>query len=415
MKRICPHPFSSVSIDVEGKYRLCCEANPFNITVHDMSPKDFFSSDVMNDVRDKFIDDDAFEYNDIRKYCSGCKMREKVSNTSKRKRDLEHKTSLLTNNFINNIDEYIETGKISRQYSGLHIEGFGNRCNLKCLHCSSRLSSGWAKFHDKVSKDPDRPEDYDFFHKDQALVNNHWLAQEFMFNNDEELYEFIEEVKQNSNLKSITATGGEALLNKHFRIFYKEIIEHNPDIHISINTNASIPTKLIKNVIDSRIHPRLTRFTFSCDGLFDVHEFIRDNSTWKEYTDCLSVFVDRNIDASPFASVQILNIFQFDKMVSYLKARGFKVKYHLVFFPERLNISILPKEIKELLIEKYDKINDDNFYDPIINALNYDRDPTIQKELFSNLFRYLDMQSELKNKEWRTIFPELAEAEKKYR
>lgn len=415
MKRICPHPFSSVSIDIEGNYRLCCEAKSFDVNVNDMSPEDFFNSNMMNHMRDNFIDDDAFDHPEIERYCSSCKIREETSNSSKRKRDVINTDSKVTWNFIDNIDEYIETGKISRQYSGLHLEGFGNRCNLKCLHCSNKLSSGWAKFHEKVSANPNRPIAYDFFYDQQIKSNPYWLTQEFMFADDNELYKFIKQVKTNKDLMSITATGGEALLNKHFRMFYKEIVKHKPDILVSINTNASIPTKLIEDAIDLRHDPWHTRFSFSYDGLNEVHEFIRDKSTWQEYEDCLDTLSDRRVRATGFASIQVLNVFQFDEMVSYLRRRQFEMSYHLVMHPYQLNISILPKEIKNTLIEKYSKINNHNFYDPIINALEFDHDAETQKERLQNLYRFLDMQSEFKNKEWRTIFPELAEVEEKYR
>lgn len=431
MKRICPHPFSTVNVDIEGRYRLCCEAKAFNVHVSDMSPEDFFNSNIMNNVRDEFIDDDAFDDPNIAKYCSSCKFHEKTSGQSKRKKDIANSNSAFTWNFINNIDEYIETGKITKQYSGLHIEGFGNRCNLKCLHCNNRLSSTWAKFHEKVSVDPARPLAYDYFYGKEVSINSYWLFQEFMFANNNALHKFIEQVKTNKDLMEITATGGEALLNKHFRIFYKEIVKHNPNILVSINTNASIPTKLIKDAINLRHHPRLTRFNFSYDGLDEIHEFIRDNSTWQEYEDCLDILVppsslksNRKIYAdgshhlyyaNGFASIQVLNIFQFEEMVLYSKRRQFHMDYHLVYNPEHLNISILPKEIKDTLIDKYSKINNDNFYDQIINALKFDHNPVTQKQHLQYLYRFLDMQSEFKNKDWRPIFPELAEVEEKYK
>tara|TARA_Y100000114_G_scaffold39564_1_gene35218 strand:+ start:2158 stop:3402 length:1245 start_codon:yes stop_codon:yes gene_type:complete len=414
MNRICSHPFSSINVDIEGNYRLCCESLSFNTNIHDMSPSEFFHSSEMNNIREKFLAGDAFEDSEVLKYCSRCKDLEDTTGESKRTRDINNTNMFLTYNFIDNINEFLDKGEITKQYSGIHLEGFGNKCNLKCLHCSNTLSSTWGKFHKKIEENTSS-EEYNYFYADQLKDNDYWLKQEFMFKNDDDLNSFIEEVKSNDNLKTIVATGGEPLLNQHFRKFYKEINDHKPDVLISINTNASIPVKLIKDAVEMRLIKNNIRFSFSYDGLYDVYEFIRDTSKWNEYIDCVDTFVDMRLRANAFSSVQCLNIFQFADMKKFMDKKGIDTNYHLVTGPNYLCISILPNEIKQTLIEKYESINTFGFYDRVIEALKYNKDKHIHKKRINDLYRFLDLQSLLKGHDWRLIFSELAEVEEKYR
>ena len=333
----CLHPFHSMSLNLEGHYRLCCEAMQFKETFNEVSPKDFFNTKEMIDIKETMVHGDPLSHKGIQHYCQRCIKSEKASGTSRRKR-------------INNNKWF------TKQFS-LQISGFGNKCNLMCNHCSSYLSSKWAHFAKRLKNNNDEYKhliDVERYADTTAL--EYPATQDHMFN------EFLDFV--NTKVDSIDLSGGEVLINKKMKDFINKV-DINKDI--TINTNGSIDTRIYEKFYQA--NPNI-KYNVSFDGLRDIHTLIRTLSDWDMYENNLKFFADKKIKVMLFLSLQSLNVLQLKEILEYTDRWPFDFDWHFVHTPAHLCISNLHPNVKEQAFEMLETIDSEKIdLDPIYKLL----------------------------------------------
>ena len=142
---------------------------------------------------------------------------------------------------------------------------FGNTCNQQCIMCSSNFSSQWLKWDQEFDKT-----DSWFRANSNTIRLKNWSLS----------YKQLDDIASlvSNETKMIEIKGGEPLYDKRFEYFVTLVLEKNPKVVISTNTNGSFFTeKTVKflNTIEN------FRIDVSIDGTGKVYEWIR-NYSWQD-------------------------------------------------------------------------------------------------------------------------------------
>jgi glutamate-1-semialdehyde 2,1-aminomutase len=169
-----------------------------------------------------------------------------------------------------------------------------------------------------------------------------------------------------SELKVLQFTGGEPFINQEMWEFIDHIIaigeaEH---IHLKFNTNFTVLNDKILNKLKKFANVTLL---ISLDGIENVFEYIRFPGKWEQITSNLkklnlALEDDNTIEIILTPSIQILNIFQLNKIISITKPYlnlSKLVELNMVTQPDSFCISNLPKKIKsELKVKILSEMNE---------------------------------------------------------
>ena len=358
----CVQPFNSMSLNLNGHYRLCCEAMQTEQTFNEVSPNDFFSSDEIVDIKETMMHGDPLSHEKIQHYCSRCLKDEKKTGTSRRKRMNANESSM-------------------KEFT-LQISGFGNKCNLMCNHCSSYLSSKWAHFAKKLKNDND-----EFKHLIDVERYADTTALEYPVTKDDMFDKFLDFV--NSTVDKIDLSGGEVLINKKMKEFINKV---DPSKIITINTNGSLDTRIYERFY--KVNPNIS-YNVSFDGLGDVHELIRTLSDWNMYENNLKFFAEKNIKVMLFLSLQTLNVLQLKEMLEYTDQWPFHFDWHFVHTPAHLCISNLHPNVKERVFDMLDTIHTKKI--DLTSIYKLLKVPYIEKE-WETLLEWLKLHEKHHNK-----------------
>lgn len=147
----------------------------------------------------------------------------------------------------------------------VHMDiSFGNSCNQQCIMCNSRFSSKWLQEDIKLAEENSNLRHWDVF----SLKN--WSI----------TYEQLDDIASlvTKETKRIEIKGGEPLYDKRFEYFVNKVLENNPNVSFSTNTNGTHFTD--KNIeMLNRIY-RLN-IDVSYDGTGKVFEWIR-STKWDD-------------------------------------------------------------------------------------------------------------------------------------
>ena len=327
---VCPLPWTHLEIDVNGGASPCClyKGSIEDYKVYHTDLKTIQNSQYMEDLRTKF------SKNERPDGCSNCWAEEDANKTSKRMNSIyKMKKSL---------KDWTTDSKPSLKFIDFKL---GNVCNLKCRICGSWSSSKWAQ------------EELDYGKNDTAMKNlkeGGWPKQHPKFFDDvkdclkeAEFFEF---------------TGGEPFMIKnHFKIL-EHCVEkgYAKNIDIHYNTNGTqLPQQ---EIFDLWSHFKRVEVAFSIDDVGEQFEYQRHPAKWIEVNQNLLKFKERQTENMEFqicSTINIFNIFSLAKLAMW--ARQFKPRFFYVntcFDPDIFNIQTLPKQIKDIVNERYSNLKD---------------------------------------------------------
>jgi molybdenum cofactor biosynthesis enzyme MoaA len=163
-----------------------------------------------------------------------------------------------------------------------------NRCNLKCRTCGPEYSHLIAHERRVLKILPD---DY------QAQFNNNRFDHLPM-----------------SHVMKLYVAGGEPLIMEDFMQFLsRALLQDRRDLELVINTNCTVLTPKFQNLIS-----QFTNVTFiiSIDGIGEVNDYIRSNSTWNSVVENWRWLHDRftvtiNTTVSMYNASRLHEIFEF--------------------------------------------------------------------------------------------------------
>ena len=365
----CPAAFREIYSASDGNYKLCCHANKSpelkRLNENKVLPFEYFMSKEMDKIRS-----DMMEGNDIPE-CAKCHGLEKSGNISPRYNWLD-KCGLIST--VDKVD--------------LKLRISGSFCNLGCYMCGPTNSSTRRKVFDEIYDKNDDMRSH-FYFDSFTFKHTHW-------NN------VVANILENIHLvNKIHMTGGEPLqLPK-----YWEFLDSIPK-DIAKNIKLSHDTNLTKiRYKNHSIHSTIDKFkevsySVSCDHVGDKLAWIRNPIDVKEFENNLEELCETSADKRIQVSIGILNIDDLFQIRDYYKNKfGMEVRLeNMVVRPELLSIRNLPKELKNLYIDRY------NEHPFIVAELKKD-----SSGLYDKALKYCDDLSSNMENDFRVIWKDWLE------
>ena len=456
-KFFCNLPFEQFTISTDGYYNVCCESTlPFDHS-EKVTPLEWINSDTMKEIRNSFLSYDAREDPLIQKACTACIRREKIGINSKRNREinkvkalesLKHDTKIpnaLTSKnsiLLENIKKHSFDEEIT-QVKSMHLNGFGNHCNLQCIMCGPRSSSKWAKTALKYSEiNKDMKNWTKNIHNEDSLT--YWVDREILFKNDEsrkKLFKSLSSFISKDLTLSIVLTGGESLINPTDQALIKYLSEHplaKTNLVLTINTNGTIPPKVIKSI--GLLNFKHVSLSISFDGMDKVYDYIRTGKSWSVYNrnmKDLHKLADqyKNLYLTQFTTIQAINVHQVPEMIKYcadnnyflwhknwiqdefsserkrnMELIGSQFRFHFLkdsFIKSKDGtgcVWFLPQHLKEKYIKKLEGVKEAKV-NSIIESLKLTE--YWEKDNSYIIREFLDKSSMINKIDWKEIWPEL--------
>lgn len=211
---------------------------------------------------------------------------------------------------------------------------FGNACNLACRSCSSIFSSRWTNI-------------------DKYLLIN---GLETMRTDS---IRFTDWRKLDlSNLISLKLMGGEPFYQKTIL----ELLEYLHEKDILKNITLQIPTNgtitLSNRWIDLLNEAKGVLLFVSIDAYGKLNDYMREGSSWETIAENLNSYAKLISGNNRYISintvVSVYNVNCLDELAAYVSENYSRVHhYHdLAYYPNHLDIALLPDPIKEKLLLK---------------------------------------------------------------
>ena len=336
---ICPLPWTSLEIGVNGGAAPCClyKGQVPNVKVYKTNLKAIQQSQYMEDLRTQFKNGEKPAG------CDRCWLEEDAGKDSKRINSLyKMKDSL---------KEWTPNSKPALKFIDFKL---GNVCNLKCRICGSWSSSKWAQEEMDYGENPVAR---------KHLTEGGWPKKNPQF------FEDIKEVLE--DVEYFEFTGGEPfMIHNHFKIL-EHCVEKgyakNQDIHYNTN-GTQLPGR---DIFDLWKHFKRVEIAFSIDDVGEPFEYQRYGANWKEVNHNLNqfkIYQTMNMEFQICTTISIFNVFSLAKIALWV--RQFDPKFFYVntcFDPPYFNIQTLPKQIKNIVNSRYSDLKD---FQPTLRFMN---------------------------------------------
>jgi len=438
----CILPWIHLATRPNGDMRLCCTANASGagedhevglVKMEDGRPANFarntpleaFNNDYMKSVRTTMLN------GKIPASCKGCFDEEAHGIVSKRIWETGYWGKDEGVDIPELIRQTQEDGSVPEQLQYLDLR-LGHTCNIKCVMCSPHDSSKWVADWQKlipVLQDPDVKKQMRW---DKKEFNNKWHERKEFW---DELYAQI------PNLKQVYFAGGEPLMIREHKTFLEEIVRQGYEQNILLRYNSN-GILVDEELIELWSKFRKVKFAISIDACFERDEYIRFPTKFKEVESTLRRLDNTpdNIHISIATAIQIFNIMHLPDFAKWKIESNFKkvnvgqvadvlmgggiFNMHLVHIPTFLNITVLPKEYKAQVRQKFIEFKDwlwtnytqdNDFWE--VNPYGWKRweailehmDSADNSHLLKGTKEYVSKLDAIRGLDFKTIFPELKE------
>ena len=254
-----------------------------------------------------------------------------------------------------------------------------NQCNIKCRYCGPHFSNQWAK-------------ELSIFPAIKQTEITHLL--------DTILTE---------DLIDLYFTGGEPFISAdHFNVITKLIdMGYSKNIVLRYNTNLTVLGYKNNDFFKLWKNFKKVQITVSIDAAGSELEYIRSGTSWTTVKNNLEIIQNKNlknltVTLSPVVS--LLNIWFMPELIEFAVAKNFQVKLILLYGPDYLDISAIPKDLKPLAKEKLNKIKD-NITNSEYNEAIYKLDNVNNEFLFTTTLRHILLLDKLRNENLFDMLP----------
>ena len=371
-KNFCVLPWTGFELEPDGKVKNCIIAKDTIGDIHKNNIESILHSTENQDIKGQMLN---------KQYptsCSGCYFQEKDRATS-----FDSISSRLY--YAKEIGTSVDNKllDVENGFDLRHVDlRWNNKCNQACVYCSPDYSSKWA----------------------QELK----VKQEFAKENVEKVKQYV--FKNIKKLKNVYLAGGEPLLMNQNKEFLSLLLEHNPDVHLRVNTNLS-STKT--GVFQLLCKFKNVHWTVSVESMGKEYEYIRHHGSWEEFLKNLKHIQTLDHKISFNMLFFILNYKSVFDCVDYLKSIGFHDNSFIIgplYNPEYLDIRHLPNNIKQEVVDILEERISRNtgFYlqNSLENCLKYLTQSNfhVNIEVVRHNIQKLDKRRNLNSRE---IFPKL--------
>lgn len=225
-----------------------------------------------------------------------------------------------------------DTWPLAMAYDGFSVKEYptmlelelSNQCNLECIMCEGRLSSGIRKNREKL---PPMQQVYD---------------ENFV----EQLKEFI------PHLEELRFNGGEPFAQKIVYDICMLVAEINPNLRINIATNGTVYNKQVREIL-SKCNISLNISIDSLDK--DNYEAIRLNGNFDILMENFQIFnkycKDNNRGLSVMVNPMNNNWWEMPEFVKFTTENKVNLWYNTIHHPEHLSIWKLPSQDLNVILQ----------------------------------------------------------------
>jgi len=348
----CNVPWTNLHVYWDGSFGACCSekhaphTNLEKYNLKRMTVSEWYSAEPMQLMRAKIKTENPLSQ------CIGCYREESVGYESRRIKE-NFKSVIFTEQAFDRsylqgpMYEIFESDEITRQPIDWHVD-LGNECNLACKMCNPRASSRISSIFTKWQL------------IDQS-ANQNWTQDPVAWQN------FLDSIMSVPNLNRLHFMGGEPLLNKRFPELLDFLLENRrQSISISFVTNGTI---MNQGLVD-----RLKRFR-SCDIEISIESVEANNHYIRQLSDTDTVLDNIKLlhaqQTDQFHVVlrsvpQLLNINNYHRYILWAWNMGLPIQGIPLINPRYLQVSVLPFEFRQTLVQNYQTVKDQISPDNIV-------------------------------------------------
>lgn len=327
-KTFCPLPFVNLYAQPSGYTKPCCIGE--TIYTHNFNTEsigEVYNSEEMKKLRMDMLNGKR------NKLCEICYLAEDRNEVSARQGFIE------PDNYDFEIPETTD-GEVPLEFEYIDIR-FSNQCNFKCRTCCHDFSSSWyepEKLLGTISPDT----------KKVIKVENN----------------FIENLKKHLNkLKYIYFAGGEPLIMPEHLEILKFVTDKKLSLRLHYNTNLSTLKYKEKSLFEYWNKIKETGSIYiaaSCDGLYDLGEYIRVGFNHKKFVKNIQKLKDNDISYGIQYTVSTYNIFHiFESIEQFIDLDIIKttdnIAFHYAWAPDGISIKNLHKKDKSKIVDIFEK------------------------------------------------------------
>ena len=405
----CMVPWSTLQINPDGNYKICAftgvggggdhglafdeNHKPMNVLTH--SIKEALNSKYHKSIR---LSQSKNERNPLCRVCwdrDDANIGNEKSNSMRVNRTFHQLVDMPNAITLQKApDFFLDEGHIDEMPISLDLR-FTNVCNMKCIMCNSLYSKLWIEDEKKLYG--------------KRILN---LADETSSWHDSPIWwQRFEEIQD--RVKHIYLTGGEPFLVKgHDELLDRLIASGNaPTVTLEYDTNLTI--------INDKILIKLKQFknivlSVSCDDIEDKFELIRFPGDFKVMLKHLEILRDRGIKIRHLSScVGIYSLFSPIRVYDYFSPMGYDTySFRFLRAPDKVDIAYLPNDIKDVVIERYNKSNlPDKWKNYMSGYLNKYKGIPQQKINFqmNQFVTYMNDLDTIRGTNWKNTFPEVVD------
>lgn len=364
---LCIHPFSSIYIQQNGKYKICCkwEDTLGDLNITNTSLQQAQSSEKFAHVREAMLQSKQPNA------CNACWKAERYSSISMRTSTDQIFPELTYGTDYTSDSQNIRT-------LDLHL---GNVCNLKCRICGPSDSSSWAKEQGLKN----------------AVVQPTWIS-------DKSSYLWQHLINNLDTLKYITFHGGEPLLDRKHHAIIDYLLEQNrTDIKLHYNTNGTVYPKIL---LDKLSKFQKVTLSFSIDNTGKKFEYERHGKSWDIVFANLQKFAEldrQTFDLEFHTTVNIFNILDLQDLVDICSDLGYNPYFNLLTSPQYYSVLNIPKLKRAKIISKLKRSTNEQVKsfavylenEKQLNLLDDFWSTTVDKDL-------------LRNEDFKVTYPEMS-------
>lgn len=381
-------PWNSLATNASGAYRVCCNSTPGKnaikneagdtMKIHTHKPSEVWNSPVYTKIRQEMLDGVRPEM------CERCFKEEDAG--------IESARVNWNRRWHDSSKEYKVEETPNIQYVDLRL---GNLCNLKCRMCNPYSSNQWIEeWNQVVGKAELAPNFPISVEESTRLANMTWPTKTTTWNSLIEIADTIEE---------IYLTGGEPTLAIEQYKLFDILIEKNLAKNIKLKYNTNL-TNIPKKMLEYWDHFKSIQINASIDAYGELNKYIRYPTAWSSVEKNMDKFVSmKNVEVQLHCTVQTYNILNLNELFDWMKRyTNVKLYLNILNHPRSMNIRVLPKELKELAINRLQPYLSLPKVQDVINYMMAQDDSKYLQEFFD----YNNTLDELRDQNFFALVPE---------
>jgi MoaA/NifB/PqqE/SkfB family radical SAM enzyme len=347
----CSMVWDHAFIDPTGRVKPCCrfadKFRPRENNLHQKTLTDIWYSEWMQELRSDMLAGKQVPG------CIRCYEEESAGKSSLRER--YHKNKSLP------IDQLVDLENPKIRWIELAIS---NDCNLACRMCDSRYSWKW-------------------FEEEKLIYGKTYNTLEKSKSDIGLIYPFIKD------LVHIKFTGGEPLMTPDQWVFIDQLLEQRDcsEIYLNYSTNCTIMPK--DKWIEKWLKFKYSEFALSFDSCDTLEsEYIRYPAKYSTTESVTLSFLDLKkrypdkFRISLRSTISILNVWMMPETLEWWESNDDDMimnPTHLTY-PRHLSVTVLPPDLKKMVIEKFDSYQSRWKNKKMIDSLEYIKKHMISKD-----------------------------------